>query len=372
MKSKLKIAMMVVTVVLIVLVAGGGAFLSQPKFGKLPSGKVMERINKSPHFKDGKFQNLENTPDLTEGVTYYSVMKEFLFTEKVRNKPVDSLPARKVDLKNLPFDAQVLVWFGHSSCFIKTDGKTILVDPVFSGSASPIKATTRSYRGSDVYAVEDLPSIDYLFLSHDHWDHVDYETLLKLKSKVKKVVVGLGVGVHLEHWGYNPTIITETDWGDKTTLDSGFVVTTTTARHFSGRGLTRNKSLWAAYALQTPSLKIYIGGDSGYGTHFAKIGEELGPFDLVLLECGQYDKSWKYIHMMPEEVVKAAIDLKAKSLMPVHWSKFSLGNHAWDDPILRVTKEAALQQMPIVHPFIGELVTIKDTAQGENWWEKVK
>lgn len=364
--------MITTAVILVALLVGGGAFMQTSRFGQLPSGERLERIKKSPHFKDGQFQNLEHTPDLAEGESYYKVMKEFFFQKDKRNTPTDSLPAKHIDLKTLAPEEEALVWFGHSSYFLQIDGKKILVDPVFSGAASPVKFTTRSYKGTDIYLVDDFPEIDYLFITHDHWDHMDHETLLKLRSKVKKVITGLGVGAHLERWGFTPEQVIETDWNEETVLDSGFVVTTTPARHFSGRGFSRNKSLWSSFVVQTPNMKFYIGGDSGYGKHFAHIGAAHGPFDLVLLECGQYNKSWKYIHMMPEEVVQAAEDLKAKKLMPVHWSKFTLGNHAWDEPIIRVTTEARQKAMPLLHPSIGEKINLQDTVLGTNWWEGYK
>jgi L-ascorbate metabolism protein UlaG (beta-lactamase superfamily) len=372
MKKILKRVFMIFVFVIVALVVTIFIFLQQPQFGRASSGERLVRIQKSPHFKDGSFQNLSVTPDLTEGATMFSAMREFLFNQSKHSKPASVLPSVKTNLKELPSDKNVLVWFGHSSYFMQVDGKKFLVDPVLSGSASPIKFTTRSYAGSDVYTVDELPSIDYLLLSHDHWDHVDYETLLKLKSKVKKVITGLGTGAHLEYWGYDKDIIIEKDWYEEENLDLGFRITVTPARHFSGRAFQRNQSLWVSFVLATPSMKIYIGGDSGYDTHFKNIGNLYGPFDLVILECGQYDKSWKHIHMMPEEVVLAAEDLRAKMLMPVHWSKFSLGLHAWDDPIIRVVNESEKRKMPIVHPLIGEQVVLKDTAQHTLWWEKIQ
>jgi L-ascorbate metabolism protein UlaG (beta-lactamase superfamily) len=372
MKKIIKRMLMILVFIVISLIALVYVFIQQPPFGKLASGDRLERIKKSPHYKDGSFHNLSVTPDLTEGATMFSAMREFIFNQNKRSKPASVLPSVKTNLKNLPVDKNILVWFGHSSYFMQVDGKRFLVDPVFSGSASPIKFTTRSYGGSDVYTAEDLPAIDYLLLSHDHWDHVDYETLVKLKSKVKKVITGLGTGAHLEYWGYDENAIIEKDWYEEEDIDVGFRVTVTPARHFSGRGFQRNQSLWVSFVLATPSLKIYVGGDSGYDTHFKNIGNLYGPFDIALLECGQYDKSWKYIHMMPEEVVLAAEDLRAKALMPVHWSKFSLGLHAWDDPIIRVVKESKRKNMPIIHPLIGEQVSLKDTVGYTSWWEKIK
>jgi hypothetical protein len=246
-----------------------------------------------------------------------------------------------------------------------------LVDPVFSGAASPIKATTRSFKGSDVYNVDDIPAIDYLFITHDHWDYLDYETVLKLKPKVKKIITSLGVGAHLESWGVAPEMLIEMNWGDKTELEAGFMVNNTSARHFSGRGFKRAQSLWSSFVFTTPTKKIFIGGDSGYGPHFKRIGAAFGPFDIAILECGQYDAHWKYIHMMPEETAQAAKDLNAKWLMPVHWGKFRLAKHAWDDSIKRVTVAAKKENVPIVTPMIGEKVYLRNPVTGA-WWEQVK
>lgn len=364
--------MIVFAIILVALTIAVWGFMQHPMFGALPNKERLARIQQSPNFKDGQFVNQELTPDLTEGVSYYAVMKEFFFQKSPQNTPVDSLPSQITDLKALAPDSNILVWFGHSSYFIQVDGKKILVDPVFSGAASPVKFTTPSYKGSDMYKVEDFPDIDYLFISHDHWDHLDYETLLKLRGKVKKVITGLGVGAHLQRWGYNDKDVIETDWYDTTLLDSGFTAITTPARHFSGRGFSRNKSLWASFVLQTPNMRIYIGGDSGYGKHFAEIGNKYGPFDLALLECGQYDKSWKYIHMMPQEVAQAALDLKASKLMPVHWCKFSLGIHAWDEPIIQVCQHSKKLEVPILTPMIGEKVILEDNKVFDTWWIGLK
>lgn len=354
------------------LVAGVYVFLQQPQFGKMPTGERLERIKKSPNYKKGQFQNLNFTPDLAEGVSYFTVLKEFIFDKSKRIKPASELPSVKSDLLHLNPNEDVLVWFGHSSYFMQIDGKTMLVDPVFSGAASPVKFTTPSFAGSDVYSVEDFPAIDYLFISHDHWDHLDYETVIKLKSKVKKVITGLGTGEHLESWGYNVSTIEEKDWNESVDLGEGFKVDVMPGRHFSGRGLARNRAMWVSFVLQTPTKKIFLGGDSGYDTHFKKIGDQFGPFDLALLECGQYNYNWKYIHMMPEEVVQAAKDLQTRKLMPVHWAKFDLGQHDWDEPIIRVTKASKLNNMPVVTPMIGELVDLNEDKIFPAWWESVK
>lgn len=349
------------------------SFLQQEKFGKLSSGVRLDRIKQSPNYKDGVFQNLSFTPNLAEGVTYYAAMKDYFFNKSKRAKPASILPSIKTDLKSLDPTKDVLVWFGHSSYFIQVDGKKILVDPVFSGAASPIPPTTRSYPGSDIYTPADFPEIDYLFISHDHWDHLDYKTVMGLKPKVKKIICGLGVATHFERWGFDTNIIVEKDWYESEVLDIGFEVTATPGRHFSGRGLKPKRSLWLSYVFQTPTMKLFLGGDSGYDTHFAAIGEKFGPFDLAILECGQYNASWKNIHMMPEETVQAAIDLKAKRLLPVHWAKFTLSLHAWDDSITRATAEGLRKGLPVVHPMIGQELLLKDENTAyKRWWEEVR
>ena len=257
--------------------------------------------------------------------------------------------------------------------FHQLDGKRILVDPVFSGNASPIPGTVVSFKGTERYKVEDLPNIDYLIISHAHYDHVDYESLIKLKSKTKKVICGLGVGADFEEWGYTVNDILEKDWNETIDLGSGFFIHTTPARHFSGRGFSRNNTLWMSYVFQSPSMKIYIGGDSGYDTHYATIGKKFGPIDLAILEDGQYDKKWKYIHLMPEQGLQAAKDLNAKRLFPVHSSKFVLANHPWDEPLMKITELNKKVKIPLVTPIIGEFVYLKNDKQVfKQWWVGVK
>ena len=347
-------------------------FMSQAKFGKIPSGKRLEKIKLSPHYNGDSFKNMNHTPDLTEGVTYPQLIKEFFFDRKPRVNPVDKIPVIKTDLKNIDIKTDALIWVGHSSYFIQIDGKRILVDPVFSGAATPLPVGTKAFIGSNIYSADDMPEIDYLFISHDHWDHLDYDTIKKIKSRVKTVICGLGVGEHLEHWGYNPNSIIEKGWNEEIVLADGFVVNTTTARHFSGRGFVRNKALWLSFVLQTPSHKLFLGGDSGYDNHFADIGNKFGPFDLVILENGQYDHKWKYIHLMPTEILQAAKDLKAKKVLPVHSSKFMLGSHSWDEPLELIIKNNETENLHIITPMIGEQVNLKDTNQTfTHWWKSI-
>ena len=345
--------------------------MNSAPFGSKPADDRLMEIQASPNYRKGQFQNQNPTPALTEGTGYFRILKKIFFDKHERRIPSVPIPSEKTNLLNLDPDNNVLIWFGHSSYFIQIDRKTVLVDPVFSGYASPLRFTTRSFAGSDRYGVDDLPFIDYLFLTHDHWDHLDYRTILKLKPKVNKIITGLGVASHLRRWGIQADLIEERDWNQQFNLDGGFIVNTLPARHFSGRGLRRNGTLWSSYILTTPGKKIFIGGDSGYDNHFAAIGKDFGPFDLAILENGQYNEDWKYIHMNPEETVQAAIDLRAKKLLPVHWAKFALSVHSWDEPILRIRKESEKRNMKLLHPRIGEAVDLDGDQVFASWWEGI-
>ena len=364
---------MIYLAIALVVVLAVWLFLQHPQFGGKPAGKRLQRILRSPNFRNGQFQNLSFTPALAEGVTYPRVMRDFFFGPKERLAPVSEIPVSKTDLQELDPSGNYIVWFGHSSYLIQLQGIKILVDPVFSSSASPVPFMVKAFTASRVYGPEDLPAVDYLLITHDHYDHLDHQTILKLKQKVGTVITSLGVGAHLERWGYAADRIIETDWYDEVELNGGLRITAAPARHFSGRSFRRNTTLWSSFILEAPTLKIFIGGDSGYDTHFREIGERFGPFDLAILENGQYNESWKYIHMMPEEVVAAALDLKASMLMPVHWSRFSLALHAWDDPIIRVVEEAGRRGLPLLHPMIGELVTLDRMMPSSTmWWQNLK
>jgi L-ascorbate metabolism protein UlaG (beta-lactamase superfamily) len=300
-------------------------------------------------------------------------MKQVLFGRPDRSKPKGEIPSVKTDLLNLDPKENCLVWFGHSSYFMQIDGRRFLVDPVLSGSASPFSFMTRAFKGTDRYTVDDIPAIDYLVITHDHYDHLDYRTIRQLKPKVRKVISGLGTGEHLEYWGYDPSLIIERDWHQHVDLEPGFTLHTIPSRHFSGRWLKRNQALWTSFVLQTPGHRIFIGGDSGYDKHFAETGETYGGFDLAILENGQYNTYWKHIHLMPYEILQAAKDLRAKRIFPVHSSKFALSHHEWDEPLELITKHNRKEKLSIITPMIGEKVNLSDPDQSfSEWWKGVK
>lgn len=337
--------------------------------GKNPSSDRLKRMEASPNYRDGKFQNVHPTPMNKEGKNTLSVIYEFIITEKPKDQAPDkNIPGFKIDLQNINDQVPALVWFGHSSYLIKYQGKNILVDPVFCGHASPVSNAVKSFKGSDLYSVEDMPQIDLLVLTHDHYDHIDFETVSKLKNKTKQVICPLGCGEHLEYWGFNSSSFTELDWWEEKTASSDIKLTATPARHFSGRGLVRNKTLWASYVLELGSYRIFIGGDSGYDDQFKKIGEKFKSFDLAMLECGQYGVNWPYIHMFPEQTVQAARDLNTKVLFPVHWGKFILSMHSWTEPIERALVKAKELDQKVMTPQIGEVVKLHDNLPDSKWW----
>ena len=328
---------------------------------------IKEKIKQSQHFRDGAFQNLSLTPMKPDDVTYYRMLKE-TFQRPADVRPPAPLQTVKTNLKTLYSVQPVIVWFGHSSYLIHVKGFNILVDPVFSGSASPMSFMIKAFPGADAYTPADMPPIDLMIITHNHYDHLDKRTLAQLKPHTKVIYTALGVGRDLQSCLEKNGNITEMDWWETQEVTKGVTLTATPARHFSGRGLKRGGSLWASFVLEISGYKLFIGGDSGYDTHFKAIGDKYGPFDLVILECGQYNDNWPFIHMKPEETVQAAIDLQGKVLLPVHWGKFALANHPWNDSAKRVTASAAQRSVLVTTPRIGEPVTVGGPYPQEHWW----
>jgi L-ascorbate metabolism protein UlaG (beta-lactamase superfamily) len=329
--------------------------------------KKVDRITNSVNYKNGSFQNLSETSVKAEGVTYFKMLKDNL-NKRDDVKPPVVLPSVKTDLKSLQSTKPVVVWFGHSSYLIHINGTNILVDPVFSGHASPFTFMIKAFPGSNIYTTDDLPAIDALILTHNHYDHLDVKTLIGIRSKVRSCFTPLGLGEVLDNFGFEDNNITELDWWESERIGEGIELTATPARHFSGRGFKRGGSLWTSYVLKIFGYNLYLGGDSGYDKHFKEIGDKFGPFDLAILECGQYNTNWPQIHMMPEEVVKACIDLKSAMLLPVHWGKFALSTHAWNEPVKRLMKAAVGNNVAITTPMIGEPVIIKEHYPNAAWW----
>jgi len=341
-----------------------------PAMGKVPSGRRLERIRQSSHYVHGKFQNEAHTELMQKGVSFFKVLWQFAHKPK-NTVPPGVLPSVRTDLRNLPDGAPVVVWFGHSSYLIKAGGRTVLVDPVFSGHASPVSFFAKAFRGADVYGVRDLPVIDMVVITHDHYDHLDYQVMRQLAPTARHFYTSLGVGAHLEYWGIGSERITELDWGEEVQVEGGGMLAAATARHFSGRGAGNGRTLWSSFVLKLDGYSFFLGGDSGYGSHFKAIGERFGPFDIAMLECGQYGPYWPDIHMRPEETVLAARDLGAKLLLPVHWGKFTLSLHAWNESIIRAVGAAKREGVTVTTPLIGEPVVLGGKVPQRPWWEEV-
>ncbi|NDL62037.1 MBL fold metallo-hydrolase [Acerihabitans arboris] len=370
--SKLRRAGIVVLLLVGICIAGGYAYLQQPKFGALPAGVRLQAVERSPHYVDGEFHNLVDTPMRTGDSGFASNVLSMLLDRNPNLKPPVALPSVRVDLKALPPDQDVVIWLGHSSYFLQLGGKRILIDPVFSINAGPFPGTNVAFDGTTPYSAEDMPAIDVLLITHDHWDHLDYPTARAMMAKVRHVVVGLGVGTYFEGWGYSRDRIHEADWNTTLTLEPGLDIHVLPARHYSGRMFTLNKTLWVGYALQTPTRRLFFSGDSGYGPHFPDIGKRFGGFDLVALDSGQYDPRWAYIHMFPEEVAQAAQDLGAQALLPGHIGRFSIAAHDWNEPFDRIVKASAGRPYTLLTPRIGEPVILANKTQRfSQWWEGV-
>ena len=284
-------------------------------------------------------------------------------------RPSGEIPHVVTDLKKITSEEPVVVWFGHSSYFIHARGFNILIDPVFSGNASLFSFFGKAFKGADVYDAEDLPDIDLLVLTHDHYDHLDWPTIKKIAPRSGKIITSLGVGAHLDYWGVDLDKIKELDWWEGEKISDNVTITATPSRHFSGRGLDRAKTLWSSFVLDLFEKRIFIGSDSGYDSSFATIGKEFEFFDLAFLECGQYNKYWPQIHIFPEQAVMAAKDLNAETIFPVHWSKFVLSTHPWNEPIQRIMRAAEKAKQTVVSPMIGQPYRIGQSFEQKQWWK---
>lgn len=343
-----------------------------PEFGGKSSSTQKKRFEATDHYENGIFINqIETNLDMKIG-DLFEVMKGFIVGVPNR-APKFELPVQHVDSLTLEQDKfkTKLIWFGHSAFLLQIDGKNILLDPMFGDVPAPHPLLgNRRYSSSLPIEIEKLPHIDAIIISHDHYDHLDYGSIQKLKSKTKSFYVPLGVGAHFQSWGVDSNDIIELDWWEQAQLDSIQLVFTP-SRHFSGRGLTdRNSTLWGSWVINGASDKLYFSGDSGYGPHFKEIGDKYGPFDFAMIECGQYDPKWSQIHMMPEESAQAGVDIGAKQIMPIHWGAFSLALHPWTDPVERILKKSQELNLDVITPKIGEFITL-DSASSEfhsKWW----
>jgi L-ascorbate metabolism protein UlaG (beta-lactamase superfamily) len=320
-----------------------------------------------------KYENWIATPIIVEGGSMSLVMWKWIQGGE-RERPVGEIPVVPLDkdsFSEIPAEGLMVRWLGHSTVLVEMSGRRVLIDPVLDTYASPIRGFTRRFSKAPV-RLEDLPAIDAVVISHDHYDHLEKGTVVALSERVAAFFVPSGVGQYLRTWGVPPGRIRELSWWEEVRIGP-LTFICVPARHFSGRGLfDRNETLWAGWIIRSDGKSLYHSGDTGYANHFAAIGDRYGPFDLTLIKIGAYNDAWPYIHLDPEQAVKAHTDLRGKVLLPVHWATFTLALHPWDDPIVRVLKAAKQNEVRIVTPKIGELVDIDKPIANRNWWEEVK
>jgi len=350
---------------LILLVVGIGLFLAfAPVFGAKPDLVSQEKINASKNFNGKRFVNLVPTVVQTPDPNNDFTIANFFNPPEGKN-PSEVLPSTVFDKDN--FKNGDFVWLGHSTVLTKTNNVTILSDPIFN-SAAPVQFAVKPFEMQVVHTVDDLPKIDVIIISHDHYDHLDYLAIKDLDAKTKMFLVPLGIKAHLVHWGVSAEKIQELDWYEKTVFQE-VSFTLTPSRHFSGRNVNNAFStLWGSWVVQSDALNVFFSGDSGYFDEFKNIGQKYGPFDIAFIENGAYNTNWSQVHMFPEQSVQASIDLKAEVFFPIHWGKFDLSIHHWKEPIERAKKEAREKKVRIASPLVGEIFTTRSSFSDE-WWK---
>ena len=361
----------IILYVLLTLFAVIALFINiSPQFGSNPSRSQKQFFSSFKNFENGEFKNNEPTALFTDEMSFWDFFKTDL-----NRVPIKEIIPLNVDIESFVKDniEQVkMVWLGHSAFLININGSVILLDPMLGSHAAPVPLPSlKRYSSKIAFDIDELEVIDVVVFSHDHYDHLDYPTIKKIKSKVKNFIVPHGIGNHLKSWGVQSESIIELNWNESFNYnDIEFVCLP--ARHFSGRGpLNRNSTLWSSWAIKSNRGKIYFSGDSGYGAHFKKIGQEHGPFDFSLIDCGQYNKAWKFSHMFPKQAINAALDLNTKYLIPIHWGAFTLASHSWIEPPEIVSEEAKKLNQDFMIPEIGQILVLNDENKIKHrWWRE--
>jgi L-ascorbate metabolism protein UlaG (beta-lactamase superfamily) len=350
-------------VVLTVLLGGTAwAVLQLPVFGGRFDGARLDRMQRSPEYLSGRF---ENDPPQKSGLALLENWK--LYQGDQVRQPRFEIPVDPV----APFDAvpapgMRAYWFGHASTVLEIDGVRIMTDPMLSEYASPLPVGPRRLHPPPM-PLGDLARIDAVVISHDHFDHLDMATVRHLAKGGTHFYIGLGVGAHLERWAVSATQIHEMDWWESLSI-KGVTIHCTPARHYSGRKSMDNSTLWASWYVKGPSHSFYYSGDTGYAPHFTAIAKRLGPVELAVLKVGAYGETWLDIHMDPESAVKAYADLGAQVLLPVHWATFNLSYHAWDEPILRTITAATASGAALLTPRVGQAYEFGQPFTNDPWY----
>jgi len=363
---------LITKLVSLVMAAAVGLFSFVVAFGRQPRGGRLERIKNSPNYVDGSFRNQEQADDPAQAPpksnsSLFNTIQNFLFANAAEVRPSKPLPAVKTDLWQLDRGQDVLLWMGHDALFIQIDGIRLLVDPTLV-MGSPLSFVKTAFPATYSYTPDDIPDIDFLLISHEHWDHLDYHTFNRLRDRIGKVVCGLGVGEYFEYWKFPKDRIIELDWYEQVAF-GGLTIHALPARHGTNRALISNKTLWVSFMLEAPTMNIYISGDTGYGVHFPEIGRNFPDIDLAILENGQYDEQWRYSHLLPDQLVRAIKDLNPARVFTVHHAKYDLANHTWRAPLENISAAAARESFDLLTPMMGELVYLKDMTQTfSQWW----
>ncbi len=337
-------------------------------FGTAARGERLQRMQQSPQWKDGAFENPQ--PLVNDGW----LMLKGLFNASPDASPKTPVPLEKVDPKlfeTAPASGLRVTWLGHSTTLVEIDGQRVLTDPIWSDRVSPISWAGPKRWYAPPIALKDLPPIDAVVVSHDHYDHLDYGTMVALKDMNVAFVVPLGVGAHLEYWGVPAAKITELDWWESKKVGA-LEITATPSRHASGRVLfDMNAKLWAGYALVGPKHRVYYSGDTGLFPAMKEIGSRLGPFDLTMIEVGQYHRAWPDWHIGPEQAVEGHQWTNGKVFLPVHWGLFTLAYHGWTEPVERALAAAKLAQATAFSSKPGQSVEPEVALPNERWWPEV-
>lgn len=332
---------------------------------------IADRIESSPQFSRDSFTGGQKAFSMSYK-THAEILWRFI-TEDNQRKPDVPLPGRPLRTPEpLKKGTKKLnsTWLGHSTVLINIDGYHVLTDPVFEDKVSivgPVK-----FKRDVAPNFHLLPKIDVVIISHDHYDHLNKDSIQRLAESVDRFIVPLGVGKHLMNWGVRADKVVQLDWWESYRYDHRLTLTATPAQHFSGRGLTdRNKTLWASFVISSTHHNLFFSGDSGYFSGFKEIGERLGPFDMTFLECGAYDLSWHPVHMLPEETVQAHLDLKGNILHPIHWGTFNLALHPWYEPMERLVAASEKRRVRYATPVVGETIDPETDQLGRLWWRHV-
>jgi L-ascorbate metabolism protein UlaG (beta-lactamase superfamily) len=352
----------------VTVVAVVGVIDAWADLGTTPRGARRDRLAASKQYRSGKF--VDTIPRVDP--EFWAVMRRWLagaaFTQPTTPLPV--VHRRGREFADTPPSGLRVTWFGHSTLLVEIEGRRVLFDPVWSERCSPSQFVGPKRFHEPPMALAELPRIDAVAISHDHYDHLDYATIEALKVRDVVFVVPLGVGAHLEYWGIAPERIRELDWWEETTV-RGLKLVATPARHFSGRGLGGDRTLWSGWALIGAERRVYYSGDTAMFEGFRQIGERLGPFDATLIEAGAYDAMWADVHLGPEQAVEAHRRVRGRVLLPVHWGTFNLALHTWVEPIERVIVAARAAGVTVVTPKPGESVDPLHPVAAKPWWPEV-